>query len=126
MIKYKHVLALNPNFGSGTTTMAVFPPTGLEYIVASMKDLVGKDQVLGMANVQADLKGTGLSSEKIKQSLTGTAGFEFTDGAAWQWSVIFHCQDLEWGCSSACSHAEFRVEWDAEATREWGIVLSWS
>ncbi len=42
MIKYKHVLALNPYFGHGTGTMGLFPPTGLEYIVASMKDLVGK------------------------------------------------------------------------------------
>jgi hypothetical protein len=41
-LKYKHVLALNPYFGHGTSTMGMFPPTGLEYIVAAMKDLVGK------------------------------------------------------------------------------------
>lgn len=42
MTKYKHALALNPYFGDSTATMGVFPPTGLEYIIASMKDLVGK------------------------------------------------------------------------------------
>ena len=42
MMKYKHALALNPYFGDSTALMGVFPPTGLEYIAASMKDLVGK------------------------------------------------------------------------------------
>jgi magnesium-protoporphyrin IX monomethyl ester (oxidative) cyclase len=42
MVKYKHVLALNPYFGASSAARGVFPPTGLEYIVASMKDLVGK------------------------------------------------------------------------------------
>ncbi len=41
-MKYKHALALNPYFGDSTALMGVFPPTGLEYIAASMKDLVGK------------------------------------------------------------------------------------
>ena len=39
---YKHALALNPYFGDGTAAMGIFPPTGLEYIAASMKNLVGK------------------------------------------------------------------------------------
>jgi magnesium-protoporphyrin IX monomethyl ester (oxidative) cyclase len=42
MIKYKHALALNPYFSNATGSMGLFPPTGLEYIIASMKDLVGK------------------------------------------------------------------------------------
>jgi anaerobic magnesium-protoporphyrin IX monomethyl ester cyclase len=42
MIKYKHALALNPYFRDSTAVMGVFPPTGLEYIAANMKDLVGK------------------------------------------------------------------------------------
>jgi len=42
MNKYKHVLALYPYFGDSTAAMGIFPPTGLEYIAASMKDLVGK------------------------------------------------------------------------------------
>ena len=46
-----------------------------------LKDLTGKEQILGTANVNAKLAGVGLSSAKIKQTLTGTAGFEFTDGA---------------------------------------------
>jgi radical SAM superfamily enzyme YgiQ (UPF0313 family) len=39
---YKHALALYPYFRDSTATMGVFPPTGLEYIAANMKDLVGK------------------------------------------------------------------------------------
>jgi len=42
MSSYKHALALHPYFGHFTAVMGIFPPTGLEYIVASMKDLVGK------------------------------------------------------------------------------------
>src|SRR4030042_1634298 len=48
MVKYKHVLALNPYFGSSTAALGVFPPTGLEYIVANMKDLVGKVTLLDL------------------------------------------------------------------------------
>ena len=49
MIKYKHVLALNPYFGdSKAIAMGVFPPTGLEYIAASMKGLVGKVTLLDL------------------------------------------------------------------------------
>jgi len=48
MIKYKHALALNPYFGDSTALMGVFPPTGLEYIAASMKDLVGKVTLLDL------------------------------------------------------------------------------
>ena len=48
MIKYKHALALNPYFGEFTAIMGVFPPTGLEYIAASMKDLVGKVTLLDL------------------------------------------------------------------------------
>jgi len=46
--KYKHVLALNPYFGSSTAALGVFPPTGLEYIAANMKDLVGKVTLLDL------------------------------------------------------------------------------
>jgi AsmA protein len=46
-----------------------------------LKDLTGKEQLLGTANVKANLSGTGLSPEKMRQTLNGTAGFEFTDGA---------------------------------------------
>jgi len=48
MVKYKHVLALNPYFGDSTAAMGMFPPTGLEYIAASMKDLVGKVTLLDL------------------------------------------------------------------------------
>jgi radical SAM superfamily enzyme YgiQ (UPF0313 family) len=48
MIKYKHVLALNPYFGDATAAMGVFPPTGLEYIAASLKGLVGQVTLLDL------------------------------------------------------------------------------
>ena len=53
MNKYEHILALNPYFGDGTSTMGIFPPTGLEYIVASMKDLVGKVTLLDLRHENA-------------------------------------------------------------------------
>ncbi len=48
MTIYKHALALNPYFGDSTATMGIFPPTGLEYIAASMKGLVGKVTLLDL------------------------------------------------------------------------------
>ncbi|HSB03767.1 MAG TPA: radical SAM protein [Thermodesulfobacteriota bacterium] len=48
MIKYRHALGLNPYFGDSTALMGVFPPTGLEYIAASMKNLVGKVTLLDL------------------------------------------------------------------------------
>jgi anaerobic magnesium-protoporphyrin IX monomethyl ester cyclase len=53
MIKYKHVLALDPYFGKGTFAMGVFPPTGLEYIAASMKGLVGRITLLDLRSDKA-------------------------------------------------------------------------
>ena len=46
-----------------------------------LKDLTGKEQLLGTTHVKANLSGAGTSSEQIKQTLNGTASFEFTDGA---------------------------------------------
>jgi anaerobic magnesium-protoporphyrin IX monomethyl ester cyclase len=48
MTTYRHALALNPYFGDSTATMGIFPPTGLEYIAASMKNLVGKVTLLDL------------------------------------------------------------------------------
>jgi radical SAM superfamily enzyme YgiQ (UPF0313 family) len=53
MIKYNHVLALNPYFGDSTTVMGFFPPTGLEYIAASMKDSVGKVTLFDLRHEEA-------------------------------------------------------------------------
>ncbi len=47
-MKYKHVLALTPYLGHTTNIRGVFPPTGLEYITASMKGLVDKVTVLDL------------------------------------------------------------------------------
>ncbi len=51
--RYRHVLALNPYFGHATTAMGIFPPTGLEYIVASMKGLVEKITLLDLRYEEA-------------------------------------------------------------------------
>ena len=48
MNRYKHALALNPYFGDSTALMGIFPPTGLEYIAASMKGLVDKITLLDL------------------------------------------------------------------------------
>jgi anaerobic magnesium-protoporphyrin IX monomethyl ester cyclase len=48
MNKYKHALALYPYFGDSTAAMGIFPPTGLEYIAASIKDLVDKLTLLDL------------------------------------------------------------------------------
>jgi len=54
MIKYKHALALNPYFGdSARAIKGLFPPTGLEYIAASMKDLVRKVTFLDLRYEEA-------------------------------------------------------------------------
>jgi radical SAM superfamily enzyme YgiQ (UPF0313 family) len=52
-MKYNHVLALNPYFGYGADMRGLFPPTGLEYIIASMKDLVGKVTLLDLSHEEA-------------------------------------------------------------------------
>src|SRR5512135_1197218 len=48
MAMYKHALALNPYFGDSTAIMGTFPPTGLEYIAASMKGLVDRVTLLDL------------------------------------------------------------------------------
>ncbi|MDD4869831.1 MAG: radical SAM protein [Kiritimatiellae bacterium] len=45
---YRHVLALNPSPFTSTAWMGAFPPTGLEYIAASIKNLVGKVTLIDM------------------------------------------------------------------------------
>jgi len=47
-VTFKHALALYPYFRDSTATMGVFPPTGLEYIVTNMKDLVGTVTLLDL------------------------------------------------------------------------------
>ena len=53
MTKYKHALALNPYFGDSTAIMGTFPPTGIEYIAASIKGLVGKVTLLDLRHERA-------------------------------------------------------------------------
>jgi magnesium-protoporphyrin IX monomethyl ester (oxidative) cyclase len=48
-VKYRHALALMPSCGdSARAVKGLFPPTGLEYIAASMQDLVGKVTLLDL------------------------------------------------------------------------------
>jgi len=53
MSKFNHVLALNPYFGDSTALIGLFPPTGLEYIAASMQHLVGKVTLLDLRHESA-------------------------------------------------------------------------
>jgi len=46
-----------------------------------LKDLTGDDKLLGKADLQARLTGSGATPEQLRQTLNGTAGFAFTDGA---------------------------------------------
>jgi len=46
-----------------------------------LKDLTGDDKLYGTANAQAKLTGNGATVEQIKQTLTGSGQFSFTDGA---------------------------------------------
>ncbi|MBF0370842.1 MAG: AsmA family protein [Magnetococcales bacterium] len=46
-----------------------------------LKDLTGEERILGQADSSADLTMSGLSPDKIKSTLNGTAKFAFTDGA---------------------------------------------
>ncbi len=69
MIKYKHALALNPYFGDSTAARGIFPPTGLEYIVASMKGLVGKVTVLDLRHSEKAYQDPKKLSEFIRAEI---------------------------------------------------------
>jgi anaerobic magnesium-protoporphyrin IX monomethyl ester cyclase len=67
-MKYQHVLALNPYFRDSTATMGIFPPTGLEYIAANIKDLVGKVTLLDLRYEQ-EYRNVNKLSEFIKKEI---------------------------------------------------------
>lgn len=46
-----------------------------------LKDLTGKDHVLGTTVAKYNVTGAGLTPDNIKKTITGTASFAFTDGA---------------------------------------------
>ena len=52
-VKYKRALALYPYFGDSSAPRTIFPPTGLEYIVASMKECVDKVTLLDLRYEEA-------------------------------------------------------------------------
>ena len=67
-MKYQHVLALNPYFRDSTATMGTFPPTGLEYIAANIKDLVGKVTLLDL-RYQQEYQDVNMLSEFINKEI---------------------------------------------------------
>ena len=68
-MKYKHALFLNPYTAqSSSTAMSFFPPTGLEYVATSAKDLVGKLTLLDM-RYEKDLSDIGKLMDFIKKDV---------------------------------------------------------
>jgi magnesium-protoporphyrin IX monomethyl ester (oxidative) cyclase len=67
-MKYQHVLALNPYIGSSTAAMGAFPPTGLEYIAANIKNLVGKVTLLDL-RYEPEYRNAGTLSEFIRSNI---------------------------------------------------------
>jgi len=67
-MKYNHALALNPYFRDTTSTMGIFPPTGLEYIATNMKDLVGKVTLLDL-RYEAEYQDVEVLSDFIKKEI---------------------------------------------------------
>jgi len=65
---YKHALALYPYFKDSTATMGVFPPTGLEYIMTNMKDLVGKITFLDL-RYDREYQDVGVLSDLIREEI---------------------------------------------------------
>jgi AsmA protein len=54
--------------------------TGIQ-IGPLLQDLTGQDRLLGVGDVNADLRMTGLSEPQIRKTLNGTASIAFRDGA---------------------------------------------
>ncbi len=67
-MKYKHILALYPYFRDSTSTMAICPPTGLEYIATNMKDLVGKVTFLDL-RYEKEYRNIKVLSDFIKKEI---------------------------------------------------------
>lgn len=67
-VTYKHALALYPYFRDSTATMGIFPPTGLEYIAANMKDLVGKVTFLDL-RYEKEYRDINVLSDFIKKEI---------------------------------------------------------
>lgn len=68
-MKYNHALFLNPYIAeSSSTAMSFFPPTGLEYVAASAKGLVGKLTLLDM-RYEKDLRDAGKLMDFIKREI---------------------------------------------------------
>ncbi len=65
---YRHALALYPYFRDSTATMGIFPPTGLEYIAANMKDIVGRVTILDL-RYEEEYRDTGALSRFIGEEI---------------------------------------------------------
>ncbi len=68
-MKYNHALFLNPYIESAATSgMMLFPPTGLEYVAASAKGLVGKISLLDL-RYEKDLSDTNKLLDFIRRQI---------------------------------------------------------
>ncbi|NQU73216.1 MAG: cobalamin B12-binding domain-containing protein, partial [Candidatus Omnitrophica bacterium] len=68
-MKYKHALFLNPYTAEASSTaMGMFPPTGLEYIAASVEGLVGKLTLIDL-RYEKELCDTGKLLDFIKKEI---------------------------------------------------------
>jgi radical SAM superfamily enzyme YgiQ (UPF0313 family) len=68
-MKYKHALFLNPYIEStATSAMKLFPPTGLEYVATSAKELVEKITLLDL-RYERDLSNTGKLLDFINREI---------------------------------------------------------
>lgn len=68
-MKYKHALFLNPYSGNtSSAAMSMFPPTGLEYVATSAKDLVGKLTLLDL-RYEKDLSDTDKLLDFIRREI---------------------------------------------------------
>ncbi|MBI5042807.1 MAG: B12-binding domain-containing radical SAM protein [Nitrospirae bacterium] len=67
-MKYNHVLALNPYYKDSTSALGLFPPTGLEYIATSMKDLVEKITLMDLRH-EKELQNINNLNEFIRKEI---------------------------------------------------------
>lgn len=71
------ILNANPKIATWTETAEL---KGVQ-VGPLLKDFMGKEQLVGATRAKYSLKGSGLTPDNIKKSITGTASFAFTDGA---------------------------------------------
>lgn len=73
----------NVNLDARGKTLKIAIDENLKGVQAAplLKDLTGDDKISGTANATAQLTGNGATVDQIKQTLSGSGNFSFTDGA---------------------------------------------